>query len=100
MHHNARALAFILFLTPAMSLAQEPAAMPAPAASAPSASTASPAFYPVPELMSGFHQLYEQKFQQARETFNDWHSNHPQEPFGCFECQSLNVSRACWNFCS
>ena len=82
MHHNARALAFILFLTPAISLAQEPAAMPAPAAPAPSASTASPAFYPVPELMSGFHQLYEQKFQQARETFNDWHSNHPQEPFG------------------
>ena len=82
MHHNARALAFILFLTPAISLAQDPAAMPAPAAPAPSASTASPAFYPVPELMSGFHQLYEQKFQQARETFNDWHSNHPQEPFG------------------
>ncbi len=82
MHHNARALAFILFLTPAISLAQEPAAMPAPAAPAPSASTASPAFYPVPELMSGFHQLYEQKFQQARETFNDWHSNHPEEPFG------------------
>jgi len=82
MHHNARALAFILFLPPAISLAQEPAAMPAPAAPAPSASTASPAFYPVPELMSGFHQLYEQKFQQARETFNDWHSNHPQEPFG------------------
>ena len=82
MHHNARALAFILFLTPAISLAQEPAAMPAPAAPAPSTSTASPAFYPVPELMSGFHQLYEQKFQQARETFNDWHSNHPEEPFG------------------
>src|SRR5712672_434448 len=82
MHHNARALAFILFLTPAINLAQEPAAMPAPAAPAPSASTASPAFYPVPELMSGFHQLYEQKFQQARETFNDWHSNHPEEPFG------------------
>jgi len=32
--------------------------------------------------MSGFHQLYEQKFQQARETFNDWHSNHPEEPLG------------------
>jgi hypothetical protein len=32
--------------------------------------------------MSGFHQLYEQKFQPARETFNDWHSNHPEEPLG------------------
>src|SRR6266403_144425 len=82
MHHNARALAFILFLTPAISLAQEPAAMPAPAAPAPSASTASPAFYPVPELMSGFHQLYEQQFDQARTTFSDWHSNHAEEPFG------------------
>jgi hypothetical protein len=32
--------------------------------------------------MAGFHQLYEQKFQPARETFNDWHSNHPEEPLG------------------
>src|SRR5713101_6927670 len=81
MHHSARVLAFILFLTPAISLAQEPVAITA-AAAPPSATSASPAFYPVPELMSGFHQLYEQKFQQARETFNDWHSNHPEEPLG------------------
>src|SRR6266849_4413366 len=78
MHHSARAMAFILFLAPAISLAQEPVAITA-AAPVPSAT---PAFYPVPELMAGFHQLYEQKFQQARETFNDWHSNHPEEPFG------------------
>jgi hypothetical protein len=81
MHHSVRATAFILLLAPAISLAQEPVAITA-AAAPPSATSASPAFYPVPELMSGFHQLYEQKFQQARETFNDWRSNHPEEPFG------------------
>jgi len=73
MHHSARVLAFILFLTPAISRAQEPSPISA-------AAPTTPAFYPVPELMSGFHQLYEQKFQPARETFNDWHSNHPEEP--------------------
>jgi hypothetical protein len=81
MHHSVRATAFILLLAPAISLAQEPVAITA-AAAPPSATSASPAFYPVPELMSGFHQLYEQKFQPARETFNDWHSNHPEEPLG------------------
>jgi len=79
MHHSVSALAFLLFLTPAISLAQEPAAITAAAAPAPSAT---PAFCPVPELMSGFHQLYEQKFKQARETFTDWQSQNPQEPFG------------------
>jgi tetratricopeptide (TPR) repeat protein len=53
--------------------------MPATAAPTPAAT---PAFYPVPELMTGFQQLYEQKFDEARVTFNDWHSNHPEEPFG------------------
>ena len=76
MHYSTRALAFILFLAPAISRAQDPAAVTAAAA------PATPAFYPVPELMSGFHQLYDQKFQQARETFNHWHANHPEEPFG------------------
>jgi hypothetical protein len=75
MHHSAPVLAFILFLTPAISRAQEPSPISA-------AAPTTPAFYPVPELMSGFHQLYEQKFQQARETFHDWHSNHPEEPLG------------------
>jgi hypothetical protein len=32
--------------------------------------------------MTGFQQLYEQKFDEARVTFNDWHSSHPEEPFG------------------
>ncbi len=79
MRHSACVLAFILFLTPSITVAQEPPAITAAAGPAPSAT---PAFYPVPELMSGFRQLYEQNFQQARQTFNDWHSNHPEEPFG------------------
>src|SRR6266404_4113343 len=79
MRYSACALIFVLFFTPPISLAQEFSAMPAIAASAPSAT---PAFYPVPELMSGFNQLYEQKFDQARVTFSDWHSSHPDEPFG------------------
>jgi hypothetical protein len=78
MRHIVCALAFILFLT-AISLAQEPAATTAAAAPA---APGTPAFYPVPELMTGFHQLYEQKFQEARETFTDWQSRNPQEPFG------------------
>jgi hypothetical protein len=41
-----------------------------------------PAFYPVPELMTGFNLLYQQKFTEARETFNDWRSRNPEEPFG------------------
>src|SRR5260221_1956342 len=76
---RACVLTIILFLTPAMSLAQESTAISGAAAPAPSAT---PAFYPVPELMSGFHQLYEQKFDGARVIFSDWHSSHPEEPFG------------------
>jgi hypothetical protein len=79
MRNSVCALASILFLTPEISMAQEPAAINAAAAPAPSGT---PAFYPVPELMTGFHQLYEQNFQQARETFTDWQSHNPQEPFG------------------
>src|SRR5690348_14751602 len=79
MRISACVLAFVVFLSPAMGLAQEPAATPATAAPAP---LPTPAFYPVPELMSGFNQLYEQKFDKARETFSDWHSQHPEEPFG------------------
>jgi hypothetical protein len=41
-----------------------------------------PAFYPVPEMMAGFNQLYEQKFTEARETFGNWQSQNPAEPFG------------------
>jgi hypothetical protein len=73
MRQGACALGFVLCLAPAISLAQEAAV---------SAPPATPSFYPVPELMSGFRELYEQKFQQARETFDDWQSHHPEEPFG------------------
>ncbi len=42
----------------------------------------SPAFKTVPELESGFHLLYAQKFPEARHKFADWGSQHPEEPFG------------------
>ena len=32
--------------------------------------------------MTGFNLLYQQKFTQARETFNDWQSRNQEEPFG------------------
>ena len=42
----------------------------------------SPAFQTVPELASGFHLLYAQDFSTAREKFDNWESQHPEEPFG------------------
>ena len=42
----------------------------------------SPAFTTVPELAAGFHSLYAQNFEEAREKFTDWESRHPDEPFG------------------
>jgi hypothetical protein len=42
----------------------------------------SPAFTTVPELKAGFDLLYEQRFAEARETFADWESRNPEEPFG------------------
>ncbi|HYA62099.1 MAG TPA: hypothetical protein VED66_02785, partial [Candidatus Sulfotelmatobacter sp.] len=41
-----------------------------------------PAFSSVPELESGFHDLYVQKFPEARETFEKWANDHPADPFG------------------
>jgi hypothetical protein len=41
-----------------------------------------PAFKIVPELASGFHLLYGQNFTGAREKFDNWESQHPEEPFG------------------
>jgi hypothetical protein len=67
-------LAVFVLLAPALATAQEPA----PEMTAGS----TPAFYPVPELMAGFNLLYQQKFTEARETFNDWQSRNPEEPFG------------------
>jgi len=42
----------------------------------------SPAFATVAELSSGFHSLYAQNFLEAREKFDSWESQHPDEPFG------------------
>ncbi|HET8925520.1 MAG TPA: hypothetical protein VFN26_21230 [Candidatus Acidoferrum sp.] len=42
----------------------------------------SPAFTTVPEIEAGFHQLYAQNFLDAREKFDSWESQHPEEPFG------------------
>jgi hypothetical protein len=42
----------------------------------------SPAFTTVAELSSGFHSLYAQNFSEAREKFDHWESQHPEEPFG------------------
>jgi hypothetical protein len=36
----------------------------------------------VPELRTGFDLLYEQRFAEARETFANWESRNPEEPFG------------------
>jgi hypothetical protein len=42
----------------------------------------SPAFTTVPELSAGFDLLYQQRFAEARETFANWRSRNPEEPFG------------------
>jgi hypothetical protein len=67
MHNRGCALALLL-LIPALSCAQE--------------GSTTPAFQTVPQLMSGFNLLYQQKFTEARETFGDWKSHNPDEPFG------------------
>ena len=41
-----------------------------------------PAFTTVEELSSGFHSLYAQDFSDARQKFDSWESQHPEEPFG------------------
>jgi len=46
------------------------------------ASAAGPAFSSDPELEKGFHLLYEQKFSEAREIFQTWIQQNPDEPFG------------------
>src|SRR5262249_15886756 len=43
---------------------------------------AGPAFVSVPELSAGFHSLYAQNFSGAREQFDGWEAQHPEEPFG------------------
>jgi hypothetical protein len=41
-----------------------------------------PAFNSVPELAAGFHSLYTLNFSGAREQFDTWESQNPEEPFG------------------
>jgi hypothetical protein len=41
-----------------------------------------PAFKSVPELETGYHLLYEQKFPEARDVFQKWADQNPSEPFG------------------
>src|SRR5215472_16768668 len=41
-----------------------------------------PAFDPNPELQQGYRLLYEQKFPEARQLFENWAQQHPNEPFG------------------
>jgi hypothetical protein len=40
------------------------------------------AFKDVPELMGGFRLLYEQKFPEGREKFEEWTAQNPDDPFG------------------
>lgn len=63
-------LCFLLLHTPAGANAQ------------PVDDAATPAFVSVPELSSGFRQLYIQKFPEGRAQFEAWESQHPDEPFG------------------
>ena len=64
-------LALLLLLSPIAGLAREAAA-----------DAASPSFTSVPELNAGFDLLYEQKFTEARESFANWESRNPEQPFG------------------
>jgi len=55
---------------------------PAPSLSQSAAKVNSPALGSDPDLKAGFDMLYEQKFPEARKTFQDWAAKHPTEPFG------------------
>jgi hypothetical protein len=63
-------LALVLLLSPMVGSARELPDM------------ASPAFTSVPELSAGFDLLYQQRFAEARDTFANWESRNPKEPFG------------------
>ncbi len=52
------------------------------AQAAPTQPPDTPAFSSIPELEDGFHDLYVQKFPEAREIFEKWANAHPDEPFG------------------
>jgi hypothetical protein len=63
-------LALVLLLSPMTGSAREVPHMD------------TPAFTSVPELSTGFDLLYQQRFAEARETFANWESRNPEEPFG------------------
>ena len=46
------------------------------------AASTGPAFSSIPELEQGYRLLYEQKFPEARDIFEKWAAEHPDEPFG------------------
>ena len=57
--------------------------LPAPSCGSQSAEKLeTPAFSSVPELKNGYNLLYEQKFPEAREIFEEWAAKNPTEPFG------------------
>ena len=70
MPRHSYLLALLLLLSPMVGFAQQ----------APDVD--SPAFTSVPEISRGFDLLYQQRFAEARETFADWESRNPEEPFG------------------
>jgi hypothetical protein len=70
MRRHSYFLALLLLLSPMVGFARE---VP---------DRDSPAFTTEPELSTGFDLLYEQRFTQARETFANWESRNPEEPFG------------------
>src|SRR6516165_7166031 len=47
-----------------------------------SATPTGPAFSSIPELEEGYRLLYMQKFPEARDIFQKWAADHPDEPFG------------------
>jgi tetratricopeptide (TPR) repeat protein len=51
-------------------------------ASAASPQSLGPAFTSVPDLEQGYQLLYQQKFPEAREIFEKWIEENPNEPFG------------------
>jgi hypothetical protein len=70
MFRHSHFLALLLSLSPLVGFARE---VP---------DVNSPAFTTVPELSTGFDLLYEQRFDEARESFVSWESRNPKEPFG------------------
>jgi hypothetical protein len=69
-HSHSYFLALLLLLTPVAAFAGN------------TPDLGSPSLTTVPELSAGFDLLYQQKFGEARDTFTDWASRNPDQPFG------------------